>query len=738
MILRTSYVYPAPTLDALDLPSPGWTWSSRTVEEWGTFRIEAGATWGFDIDSHIVKLVDGTDVTTVNDVATLINELNYAEPYGETTGMLTFPGLTIYSYAPWMEFGTNIDIYRVLPPALARAQGRAEVPYWHGFVASTQIADGDGVKDAVSVHLFGALFGEASLRAHQPLMLDSELNIGSAINQHLNPASYGRPLPLYRFEFIAAKMYDGGGNEITTRRRGSRGTRVIDHCDELLGIAQQDNIQYTISRAYDTQNTPQARLYYIRRKSESVSSAIEVSTIMAGGHGVKLDFSIDGTESANAVYGEGLAPNGSRWRNIKYPMLVNEAPAYPGPMKYGDTDAMFAYDAVTALQYQLRAGGWPNVQINGIFDADTVTALSALQRDLGRRVDGDIDSEAEWLRVWSHTTGFTDLSSAYALPIAVVNAAEPYTYSADGSVVGANDSYDGRIRVERTISYGEGVTKDRAMKHARRIVNQSANDKIIGTITLTSDPVERSRYSLREGSFIRVQGMFGNAGRDFYIAGISHKIDDGESEDATILTVSEYPFDLLDLSTRIARDREANTDPAKAFFALRARPQRPFRDVLGWDEESGAGAISPRTVTAGWNIIRFVGAQRGTVAAIKANCSTSRFALALFGTSVTKSQVAAVVPDPLAEDTTLYGWWSRPAVQDDLTDLGFIEAWGEFGEAAGYWPGRESADHAVTGKMRDELSWNFVSAEPPFLWLAVYIPSGSATFSATMRVVIEE
>ena len=731
MIYRRSVVWPDPVLDTLDRPVEPWNSTGEVLEEWGTFRVELGATWEHALDGSMAKTIAGVDATTVNNVPTRIDQMEFSEPHGEMTGKLTFPGLTLWSWAPWLAFGTNVDIWRVLPPALQTRYGRIEVPYWHGFVASPNLADGPGVKESYTVHLAGALFGEASMRDHQPVMSGAAVDIGTALGRAMNPAAYSRPFAPYRFQFTPVTT------SIDTATRGSRGVSVIDHVEELLAQAQENNVQWTVSRAFDTQNFPQARTYYLRAKSESLATAIEVVTVTAGSKGVDIALTQDGGTSPNYVFSEGLAPDGSRYRNAKYPMLTPTAPAYPGTMSLGAVDSSYTYDAVTALQYQLRAAGWPDVQINGVFDGDTVTALKHQQRAAGRPVDGTISGPTDWSSVWSTGSTSGDLLSGFFRPLGFVSAADPYLHASNGAVTGNNPDYDGRLQIHRTVALPDGIKKSRGAAYCQRIANQSQDAPWVGTVTLTADPQEMHRRSIREGSFLRLNGPQGNLGFDLYIAGVSHE----ESDKApTTLTVSERPYDMLDLKARIERNREADADPAKSFYGLRNRPNRPFRDAVGWDKESGAGIIQPKTMSAGWNVMKFVGAERGTIMAIKAKTTgpASKFAFAIFGKSITASGVAALVANPLAEDTSNYGWWAQPSIQTSLDNAYFIEAWGEFGEAAGYWPGRESGSHAVTGKMVDSLGWTFVSGDAPFLWAAVYVPSSGPEFQAEMRISIDE
>jgi hypothetical protein len=710
--------------------------------DWGTFRIMLGTTWDLSVDPPVeAEESDPVDITTVNDVPTVIASLQFAEPWGPTTGALRLPRLTPFDAPAWLVTGTTVDIWRVKPDT-------TEVIYWSGFVASIETGDGAGLTNAVTLHLLGAAFGEAMLRAHQPVMRDAARDAGQWIAYDLDTTSYARPYtPLTQFQFESATT------GVTMRHRGSRGARVLDYVEEVLQLAQTPSASWTISQAYDGADR-QPRKFYLRAKSEELAGAVQQNTVFAGGYGVSLSLSCDYTEAPNAVYGEGVdAATGERWRNAKYPDLFPTAPDYPDrvagstyPLGFGDTDDDFVEDSITQLQYGLRLGGWPDVKITGTWDDDTTTAVRAMQAAADVTVTGTIANNAGWDLVWETGDLKSDIDSGFFRPLSEVTESSKWVYTATGAIRGENDDYDGRVRVERVISYGD-ASKDRAILHARRLARQSISGPTwSGTVTLTSDPTDengagRSRLDIREGGWLRVNNLNGGTYRDFYIAGVSVS-DEGN---VVTLTVDEVATDLPELAARLERNRAATEDPARSFYALRSRRQRPFKDAVGWDRESSAGIVAKRPLPADqWSVIRFVGAQTGTIQAITARTTgpACTFALAIFGKEVDADDLDTLIPNPLAEDEDNYGWWSHPDNVDQLEEWYFVEAWGEFGQAAGYYPGAqnrdgEATDHPVTGRLVDALSWQFASDDPPFMWLAVY-PTEACDFRADMRIVVEE
>jgi hypothetical protein len=743
-ITRLSYGYP------LAEQEMDGTWTvhppdSVVTGEFGTFRIEIGGEWDttFTTTTHEAPTLTtaGTDITTIDGVPSLLTEYSFAEPYGELQATVVLPRVTIFDVPAWMNEGANIDIYRVLGAAEAIALGRDEVPFWHGLVDAVSAADNVGVRDAISLSCMGALYAEASMRAHQPILKAMARDIGTSIAHCLDPLSYSRPFNPYRFMFVTAET------GILTRERGSRGQMVIDFVDQMLTLAQDSGGQWTISRAFDVDDQPQARKYYLRLKSEELAGAVQENTVFAGGFGVSLSAVSDLTQAVNAVYGEGLDPTDqSRWRNMKYPELFPSQPAYPDrvagadyPVTEGDEDADFTADVVTQLQYALRSGGhyFPG-SISGIFDADTTTALEVLQEDAGVTVTGTIEDNGDWDLVFTTDAQDTDLSSGYARPLSEVLESAAYTYAPNGAVTGTNGDYDGRVRVERPIAYGDS-SKNRARKHARRVTTAAIDGAPRShTLTLTCDQAERSRHLTREGSWTRINSLQGGTYEDVYVAAVKGMPEtDGLPVE---LTVAEKAFDLLELAARMERNRSAQEDPAKSFYSLRTKQARSFKSAVGWDKEASAGILRPFDHPGGeWVVTRIIGAQSGSIESLTARATSdaTEFALAIFGEEITAATLAGIIADPLAEDADYLSPFNNPANEDDLAAVSWVETWGAFDEPGGYFPGAKSRATAITGRCEDAMSWRFISTDEPYLWVAVWCVD-PCTFRATMRIVADE
>ena len=738
----------------------------------GSLKVVIGAGWDTYGTAYAangsaavqIGTIPGTDITTINDVPTLVQDLQWIDGGGETTGLLELPELAPFDAPAWLVGGANVDIYRVLPAAEAATAGTATVPYWHGHVQSIQVEDGDGVSTSVRLHLQGALYGETLVRAHQPLLFDTANDVGTWLGRALDPALYSRPFtPFMRFSFESTTT------NILTRYRGSRGQMTWDYVSEILALAQDDNAQWTIRRAYQTlggRTYPRARHYYLDEVSTELAGAVQQNTVFAGGYGVALSLSQDVTESANVIMGEGVHPvdnsdlSGGRWRNKVTPLQSPSMPSYPSrvsgstyPIALGDTNGDFTTDVISQLTGALRAASAPSVTIGTVLTAVGTAAISALKEDTGwANTNGNIGGTAEWAWLFGASALYpgSDLLSGWCKPLAFDSRVALYDYTPAGDIQAVNDAFDPTVlRVERVIGYGEGIAKADARKNARAIVRREIAAPWIGTVTLTLDPTDetgaaRSRLNIREGGWLRINGLNAGTYRDFHIAGVQVA---WQTPGAPVtLTVSETPFSYLDLATQMARIREAKTNRAKSFFSQLTKTVTPFKSVSGWDTEGGAGVIPAMALGSGaWTVATVIAAQYGSIGALKMELDPPQpFALAVFGGTPVAADIEAVVPAPLGSVTGDYSsWWRHPDNADALVDLGFIESWGRYGEAAGYTPGRESAGSAVaagsvTGKVDDALGWQFASVDG-YLRLGVWASlGGSVVPGAAMRIVPDE
>lgn len=742
MIRRRSWTYDGPT------QTVNGTWLLQpltcTTGDVGTFRIIIGATWdtkrGDDptvppaLDTEAPDYDPGVDITQVSGVRSLIRSMTWGEPYGEIDAAIDLPRLKAYDAPDWLVEGANIDIYRVVPDAEAAALGLGEhpqyggflAPHWHGFVASIPVASASGVSVPLTLRCLGALFGEISNRDHQPPMKSASRDVGTILEMSLYPLDYARPFNEFRFRFDAVET------GINVRRRGSRGQKIVNYVDEILGLAQDADGQWTISRAFDVNGLPQARWYYLRRKGGSWLDAIQATTFTVGGYGIDTSGVRDLTTTPNTIYGEGLNPlvngkGGDRYRNAKFPADFPAPPAYPSrlsgptyPVTMNDVDEWFTAPVISQLQYALRLGSYPDVEITGEFDVDTATALIELQTDAGVTVTGEVGSDSEWDTIWSSAASAAGFDSGYFRPFSQVLESGQYLVAPNGAVLGPNPDYDRRLQIDRFIAFGKDIRFRDARVFARRLAQQSLGGvPFVGDVKFTSDPEEMSRYLLREGGWTRASGMRGNLA-DLYVAAIRQEPEAPGSP--VTVTGAERAWDLLDLQTRHARDYEALQSPVASFKSLRDTETNPYGNAVGWDKESGAGLVPKFHHPGGqWVVVKMRAAQQGLIQAmtVKTRNDPCDHAIAIFGKEIDADGVAALVPDPFVEVEHYGSPFKDPANDDALQAAGFINAWGQQGSPGGRSPG-SGVDAPITGDSIDEMNWPFVSWDAPDVWVAYY------------------
>lgn len=731
MIRRESWTYDGPT------QTVNGTWTLKPVTctrgDVGSFRVEIGAVWDIAGDTELppdervpIVTTPGVDITQVSGVRSLIQSMTWGEPYGELDAAIELPRVRVFDAPEWLLEGANIDIYRVLPPAEAALAGRDEVPHWHGWVANDPVASGAGVKVGVTLRCLGALFGEITHRVHQPVMKSASRDVGQILQMSLAPQDYSRPFNLFRFKFTAATT------GINIRRRGSRGQMIVNYVDEILGLAQDDDGQWTVGRVFDADGYPVARSYVLRRKGGSWLTAVQATTFTVDGYGIDTSGVRDLTTSPDSIYGEGVNPlvngkGGDRYRNAKYPADFPSQPAYPDrltgptyPVTMGDTDGDFTDTVISQLQYALRLGSYPDVEITGEFDVDTATALIELQTDAGVTVTGEVGSDADWDTIFATVVDSADMDSGYFRPFSVVREAEQYLVAPNGAVLGPNPDYDRRLRIERFIAWGKDIRFKDARVFARRLAQQSLGGvPFVGDVKWTSDPEEMSRYQVREGGWTRGSGMRGNLA-DLYVAAIRQE-PEAPSAPVTV-TGAERAWDLLDLQTRHARDYDALQSPVASFKSLRDTETNPYANSVGWDKESGAGLVPKFHHPGGqWVVVKMRAAQQGLIQAmtVKTRNDPCDHAIAIFGKEIDADGVAALVPDPFVTVEHYGSPFKDPANDDALQAAGFINAWGQQGSPGGRSPG-SGVDAPITGDSIDEMNWPFVSWDPPDVWVAYY------------------
>ena len=187
------------------------------------------------------------------------------------------------------------------------------------------------------------------------------------------------------------------------------------------------------------------------------------------------------------------------------------------------------------------------------------------------------------------------------------------------------------------------------------------------------------------------------------------------------LTVDEKSRDAMTVAQIRERDRESRKTPARRPGNLNKRSTNEVDQVVPFDGESGAGRIPKHALFGGLRtVIRIPVSELGRVALVDFQTSSpaTKSCVLLFGAPITPAHLIQYVgANPLALDDP------TQTHRDVLEDrFGYIEGWGRKGDAGGYFPKGEG-NQALNGRLRDTGGFEYVSAKPPWIWVAEWVPN---------------
>lgn len=293
------------------------------------------------------------------------------------------------------------------------------------------------------------------------------------------------------------------------------------------------------------------------------------------------------------------------------------------------------------------------------------------------------------------------------------------------------------VRIEDYVTFGGGVSLADAQDAAEQQIDTFSDPGWSGTITLTVDPEEGSRFSIEDGENILVKHFRGTgaAGQLFHIASVEVGFADG----TVTLTVDTKGRDYATLLQTLARKGEGNFGPTGKLEISRLSAMTDDLTVP-WDYNSGSGYIptgfrsdSTATIavpTGTWVIEEFKAATSGTIVKTEiraysdANAGTAAsqpFHVSFYDQFLGTTDLPA---DPFVTDA-----W-KPSLDGLSGPPPFIlVGWGQEGQRAGYYPGLESDGDAATGVMIDEGSWSFnLRRGEGVLYVAFYQATGSTLY----------
>lgn len=684
LLYRVSEVYPAPSFTDGQLTAE-WKPTSITRSVWGTFAV----------------VMDGDDISEFRGGLVQIESYSYAEPFGDGPARISFSALVPQDSiasgpASFVQVGNAIDIMRV------DGEGNTHL-LWSGEVLGYDVShDGDAWTWAVDAT---GVMWLADYQVHKPPTMLDPTDIGYLIPAELNK-TVGR-----RFGAIAAVT-----TGILTTQKGSSDSSRLQRAQELLATSTTS----TGTNQWTINSTSTRRGYSMRLKDRTT----ENWSMRVGQPGCDPELTLDATQAPNAIYGTGVAPNGYGWGNWFYPQADNSPykvyPLSTSPlvlMDVGTTDGdTIGGHGVSDMQRRVNETGIARVSVDGVYNTSDAAAIEIVQRHYGITVDGIVGPQT-WAALFPQYAS-NALAGAFRLPLAFDKHIMPRLYRADGSDAGANSYYDSSIlRVETDVNYGAGVTKAQAIKYAKAQLARDYPAGWTGTITLTMDPVEGSMYDIRAGHNFRLKGWGGDSdGILLHISGV----EVSPQTETVTLTVDTKARDLATLNAINQRNRDNATNPLRLPSRV-SRKSRLIQDTtVPYDGESAGGILKKTALINGlWVYVDLPISEIGRVAKLELQTDPAqKFSVAFFGNlRVTAAQMASRVGNPLVF-ASAYGPYDR--LNELYPEMGFIEAFGGPGQAAGYGSGYETspfngASTTITGTLKNFSGWDYQSSQPPFI-----------------------
>jgi peptidoglycan hydrolase-like protein with peptidoglycan-binding domain len=680
---RISQGYPDPTL--IDGVPVDWHATSEVREDVGFLHV----------------YIDGVDRSVFRGSPTFVDSWTLQDPFGCGPATIRFPKVTGFDQigtgtTGFLRRGAAVDIYLVTPGGT-----RVQPPLWSGEVVR-RVTSSSG--RGTTFECVGDLQGPAALATHKPPQYVPETDRGTLIARALNTEVMTR-----RVAPIAAAAT---GHQ--TAGRGSSDQSVMAYVQSIMPLG------WTVRRK------AARRSYEIHQR---VSGTIW--TVRYGQPGVDFELSEDLTEAPNVIFGRGIRSDGYAWANWKYPGQIASQPPFPNtnagnPIGPGETDAdTDSGDGVTQIQERINDLNLTrDVRVTGVYDAATEAAVRDIQDSTGIQVDGTVAGQT-WNAMWPLYSG-VQIGKEVRLPLVVDGRVQPSLYAADGTVTGANPSYTPTIlRVERDENYGSGISKavGTASAKAEYANTRRAGEAYpgwVGNVTMRVDPVEDSRWKIREADVLRVRSFQG-ATIDLHIAQVQAQPSSGPG--SVGLTVDELARDLPTVAAILRQDEDSKDDPLRLPGRRARRSQVNPDAVEPFDGESSAGRIPRIPLFNGlWTVQAIPLSAAGKIARITFQTTPAcRFYIALFGDEVTAEQLVRYVGDPTHTDE--FGRGPYQPNQDKLAELGFIDAVGGPFQGSGFSPGQETSPwdgsaSPLTGKLDSQAPISYRSVRPPWIWVA--------------------
>lgn len=676
--------------------------------DWVPFNT-ISAVWG-----KLQIIIGGKDVTYFRDHPAQMGTWSSNEPNGDAATSVFFPQISWWERPnhgtlSWIEAGKDVTILVVRP------NGSRKTLFEGLLVGQSHSGKGLGI----SLDILGCLY-QADHTPYIQELYHRTRDVGTAIAEIMDGA-------VSRHYGVCNRPVTG----IKTNIRGSGGARLTQGVQDLLSTAFTADAtnQWTIT------NLP-GRRPHIQLKNKTTHH-----WIMAMGHpGLDLNLSNDFQQSVGMVWGSGVGPDGDTWFNAKYPgTRIEHAPPYPLGVGTIFTPGS-SWEGFDAFADELRTRGY-TMYSGDTYSVRDVDEVKDVQRKAGIAVTGEVGAQT-WVTVFGVGGSLASLAGAHISPLAVVPENRQYLERADGSKIGPNPKYNkSRLAIGRLVEYGE-VSKVQGAKFAIGEVGpRSKFDPMwVGSATLDMDPENGSRWEMRAGENLFVKYMYPPLSR--------FGIDDGLLLHMSQVTVtpggsvtaqlSYLGHDMTTLAS-IQKHNKDTLDPARRKLSARASQISQDR-TIPWDAEAGGGKIPVHALQGGhWVTFAIPAGQIGIINEVRYVCANTlssstintafdvdgvlpgahKFCVAIFSKPITANALESLVGNPLKSADV----WSKKAVA--LEKAGLLQAYGAADQAAGYWPGKESDNDILTGKMLDGSSWPWKSVSPPYLFIAEYCASST-------------
>jgi hypothetical protein len=688
-IQRVSLTMPPPTL--IDgRPQRPWT-PSVVREDWRKLQLIIG---GYGMTKPRGKrFIPLTDAET--------------EPFGDAEATFAFPGLT--------EFDDPED-WHLLPLTPVRLRGKDTDGNFHvmyeGELASIEPATEFGLV----IHCLGAI-NRMDLLKLPPDLVRERQDYGRLIPRAFNRKRRDLALHIGEMRHVHTGIAGAGNADFAP----FLGTVQ----DWLSNMTDDAGNQWTVT--LQRPRTP---------KLELKDTTTVHATISYGAPGVVMATPLDYTTATTAVYGSGT--NGHcTWMGARFPNNVQTAvpdfPLAPGDVfNPGDSTGGFAPFAAF-----LRRGQYGTIVSDDTYAAADVDNVEQFQDRAGITIDGIVGAQT-WEAAFEPGFNQGSVRGAYVDTIWEKKATRRRLYNAQGADIGRNPDFNPAIpRIEDYIPFGDNVSKNLGRAAAKQIVSRAYPAGRLGTITLTTDPTEKSRYLVGAGDNVLVENFAGTS----VLVHVARR--DRNWRDGTVtLTVDEKSRDLLTAAAIHQRNKDVSDLTRRQRFGRR---NDKIFDAYGTILcEDGAGELPLMNQQGGfWNVQRVAGGPKGSIERIALALGTgltehllnqaiaqkitsipgaTRGSMLIFAGPVTANQIANL--PGMATPLTALADGTNPVDnnQNALDDHGLIYAVGGPNDGVGYYPNNDPGDGSIdpTGLFEDGGGVAFGPTGHYWLWVAIW------------------